>query len=295
MLSSKGKQRVQGILLLAPISVFYLLIIGGGLFETVSESLKLTGAGAGMGIDNYIKLLGSGEFTGGFWYSFYLAFTATVVATLLGIVTAYFIVTSKNRIINRITKFVLNTGIILPYLYVIFLAILYLSRTGLLSRLLFNLGLINDFSAFPQLLNTPSGFGIIWVYIFKGVPFIALFVLNIMSKVSRRFQAVANNLGANRWQVLRRIYIPVCSNSIVWSSTILFAYAFGSFEVPYFLSAYSPSTASVTTFNLFTGSSAESYQMSMAANVLIFILGTLLVVLFSVVMRKITGGRRMEQ
>jgi putative spermidine/putrescine transport system permease protein len=283
--------------LLAPITVFYILIIGGGLFETILESLKSVGADgeAAISIGNYVQLLGTGEFTNGFWYSLYLAFVATIIATFLGVIIAYFIITSKNRIINKISRLVLNAGVIIPYLYVIFLAMLYLSKTGLLSRLLYNLGIISDFSAFPQLLNTSAGIGIIWVYVFKGTPFIALFVLNIMSKVSKKYQDISRNLGANRWQVLRKIYIPICSRAIVWSSTILFAYAFGSFEVPFFLSAFSPSTAAVTTFKLFTGNTSGSYYMSMAANVMIFIFGTILVVLFSVLMRKIAGGRRMEQ
>ena len=247
MLNSNRKQKLQGMLLLAPISIFYMIVIGGGFFETVLESLKSVGENneAGISFNNYLSLLKSGDFTNGFLYSFYLACVATIIATFLGIVIAYFIVTSTNKIINKISRFVLNTGVIMPYLYVIFLAILYLSKTGILSRLLFNLGLISDFSEFPQLLYTSSGLGIIWVYIFKGTPFIALFVLNIMSKVSARYQDISKNLGANKWQVLRRIYIPICSNAIVWSSTILFAYAFGSFEVPYFLSAFSPRTASV--------------------------------------------------
>ena len=283
--------------MLAPITIFYIFIIGGGFFETISESLKTVGVDgeAGVGVGNYLSLIRDGDFTNGFLYSFYLAFVATVIAAFLGIVVAYFIVTSKNKIINKISRFVLNTVVILPYLYVVFLSILYLARTGLLSRLLFSLGIISDFDGFPQLLNTPAGLGIIWVYIFKGTPFIALFVLNIMSKVSNRFQDISRNLGASKWQVLRKIYIPICSNSIVWSTTILFAYAFGSFEVPYFLSAFSPSTAAVSTFKLFTGNTSQSFYMSMAANVLIFLFGTLLVIAFSFLMRKITGGRRIEE
>jgi len=83
-------------------------------------------------------------------FSLYLALVATMLSTVFGVLIAYAFVTSKNRMIKGVVRKSLQTGLIIPYIYVVFLAILLFSQTGFILRVLFNLGLITYLKNFQR-------------------------------------------------------------------------------------------------------------------------------------------------
>jgi hypothetical protein len=87
------------------------------------------------------------DFWSNTFYSLYLA-AASLLATVVGTLTAYGIATSEATPLRRLSERVMQAGLVLPYLYAVFLAFLLLGQAGLLSRLALALGLI-DSQAFP--------------------------------------------------------------------------------------------------------------------------------------------------
>ncbi len=279
--------------LVFPICTLYILLIGGGLIETVKESLGYIPA---LGLNTvsflwYREVLGQQHFLRDMLYSVYLAATATIVSTLFGIFISYAFVTTKNGFIKSIVKKALQAGLIIPYLYVVFLALQFLSQTGFISRLLYHMGFVKDFTRFPALVFDRTGFAMIWVFVFKGTPFIALFTLHIMSKISHAYGDVAASLGAGGLNILRRIYIPLSARTIVWSSCIVFAYALGSFEVPYLLGSLSPVPLSSRLYSLFIHVDLGVIPRAMALNVILLGLGGILIGLYAVLLKFILRGR----
>lgn len=280
--------------LLAPILILYILLIGGGLIETIKESMgyiPVLGFNT-VNLDSYKEIFRQDSFLRDMMYSVYIAGTATILSTFLGITIAYCFVTSRNSLIKVIVKKTLQMGLIIPYLYVVFLAMLTLSQTGFASRLMYNIGVLKDLKSFPELIFDRMGLGIIWVYVFKGTPFIALFVLNVMSKISSTYEDVAKSLSASGLTILRKIYIPLSSGAIIWASCIVFAYALGSFEVPYLLGSISPVSLSSRLYSLFINPNLSVIPRGMAMNVIILILGGSIVGVYAMLLKILLKGKR---
>jgi putative spermidine/putrescine transport system permease protein len=287
-------KRITPYALLSPILILYILLIGGGLIETVKESMgyiPVLGLNT-FSLDSYKEIFRQNSFLRDLLYSVYIAGTATILSTFLGIIIAYCFVTSRNSRIKAIVKKTLQMGLIIPYLYVVFLAMITLSQTGFTSRLMYNIGVLKDLKSFPELIFDRMGLGIIWVYVFKGTPFIALFVLNVMSKISSTYEDVAKSLSASGLTILRKIYMPLSSRAIIWTSCIVFAYALGSFEVPYLLGNISPVSLSARLYSLFINPDLNSIPKGMALNIIIIVLGGAIVGVYAMMLKFFLKGRR---
>ncbi|WP_291636336.1 ABC transporter permease [Clostridium sp.] len=287
-------KRITPYVLLSPILILYIFLIGGGLIETVKESMgyiPVLGFNT-FNLDSYKEIFGQNSFLKDMLYSVYIAVMATILSTFLGIIIAYCFVTSRNSLIKGIVKKILQMGLIIPYLYVVFLAMLMLSQTGLISRLMYNIGVLKDLKSFPELVFDRRGLGIIWVYVFKGTPFIALLVLNVMSKISSTYEDVAKSLNASGLTILRKIYIPLSSGAIIWTSCIVFAYALGSFEVPYLLGSISPVSLSSKLYSLFINPNLSAIPKGMAMNVILIILGGIIIGVYAMLLKILLKGRR---
>ncbi|MGV8905962.1 MAG: ABC transporter permease [Acetobacterium sp.] len=284
----------QHSLLLLPIILLYSLFIGGGLWAVMIES---TGFIPGLGLtqfslNHYREILGNPDFLESLGYSLYLALVSASVSTVFGVFIAYKMVTSQSRMMNRLTKKMLQAGIVLPYLYVVFLIMLMMNRTGFISRVFYQLGFINGLEQFPNLVFDPLGLGIILTFVVKGTPFIALFVVNVMANISNTYTQVAKTLGANNPEILKKIYLPLSSNVILWTSAIIFAYDLGSFEVPYLLGNVKVMSLSSKLYSLYINPNIATIPAAMAMNLTLLWVGLISVGIYSLVLERILRGKR---
>lgn len=286
------KKRMAPYVLIAPVVVIYTIFIAGGVTMTLKESLGYIPA-LGLNeisLNSYRTILGRADFIKSIGYSLYLAFVSASLSTIIGIGIAYAFVTSENGMVKRAVRRILQSGMIIPYLYVVFLTITIFSRTGFISRFLYQIGLIDGFEAFPSLIYDPMGFGIICVFVFKGTPFVALFLINVMARIGERYGDVAKTLGAKDLSILRRIYLPLSANTVIWTSAVLFAYDLGSFEVPYLLSSISPVPLSVTFYRTYTRPDLTYMPDAMAIAMVIFVVGVIAVGLYALGIRRLLKG-----
>lgn len=280
-------------LLISPLLLLYLLLPGWGLVNTIIESTGYIPA-LGLtvpGTDAYRSILADPGFFGNLLFSLYTALTATVLSTILGVALSYILSTSRTSLLRNITLRLLQTGLVMPYLYVVFLAVLFLSRTGVLSRILYLAGILEDYERFPALVFDKEGKGIILSFVFKGTPFVTLFTVNIMSRISTRFGDVARTLSVHSVQRLFKIYLPLSAKAIVWSSSILLVYSIGSFEVPYFLGVLTPESLSAQAFSIYLSPDIGDIPLSMAMNSMIFFISIACVSLYAALLRFLLSGR----
>ena len=257
---------------LLPAIILILMVTGALMLMAVTSLIDPAGSGS-ITLVHYRKLLADPTFWPNTLYSLYLAVAASLLATAVGTLTAYGIATSETAAVRRLSERVMQAGLVLPYLYAVFLAFLLLGQAGLLSRLALSLGVIDNQASFPALIFDPAGLGMIWVYAFKGIPFVTLMTLTIMTRINRQYQGVARTLGAGGLQQLLRIYLPLSRRVILWSCLVLFAYALGSFEVPHFLSAFTPRPLAASLYSLYLRPGISSYYEAMAQGMLMLVIG----------------------
>ena len=273
--------------MLLPLILLYLIFIAGGFLDILKESLgfiPVLGFKT-LKINAYTEIIENKRFIINLGFSIYVTLTATLLSALLSIIISYSFIITNNKYLKLITTKALQAGLIIPYLYSIFLAMLFLTKTGFISRLFYNLGIIKNFDNFPELIFDNYGIGIIFVYVLKATPFISLFLINVMSKISNTYKDISKTLGAKDDIILKKIYLPLCTNTIIWTSSVILAYDFGSFEVPYLLASNYPTPLSRDLYSLFINPDISNIPKAMAMNIIIFVIGVTLVLFYSLIIK----------
>ena len=183
--------------------------------------------------------------------------------------------------------------ILVPHAVVAVFVIQILSQTGLVARVAYALGLLEDYAAFPQLLFTPSYLGTILAYLWKETPFVAYFVLAFMSGISDTLGEAAENLGASAlrsfWEVTLPLSIPVISKA----GLIIFIFAFGGYELPLLLGSTLPKALAVQTHLMYMSPDLLQRPLAMAMNGVVLLLSSGMALAYSLVIhhlnRKIGG------
>ncbi len=276
-------------LLILPVCLLYIVFIGGGLLASILESFGyIPSIGlTQLNVHSYTTILTNVGFWESLGYSIYLAVVSTFTASALGVFLAYCFISSNHIILKWITQKILQLGLVLPYLYAIFIITTFFSQSGFLSRVLYAFGFIKEASQFPVLLNEPLGIGIIMVYIFKGTPFVALFTINVMSRVSKQYEEVALTLGAENFTLFRKVYLPLTCSTVQWCSFVLLGFTIGSFEAPYILSSIEPVALQVKLYSLYISPDIQQIPSTMAMSILVLIAGVLTAGVYIVLIGKL--------
>ncbi len=161
-----------------------------------------------------------------FWRSVWLALTTTVVTFLVGFPTAWFIATRPAA--SRPIWLFLITIPFWTNLLIRTFAINEIIRTeGLLNQLLLGLGLIG---APLQILYTDTAVLIGMTYVY--LPLMVLPLFAAIDRFDMRLLEAGYDLYAGRWQVLRRVILPIVRPGIVAGSILVFVPALGAYVTP---------------------------------------------------------------
>ncbi|AGB41126.1 ABC-type spermidine/putrescine transport system, permease component I [Halobacteroides halobius DSM 5150] len=209
----------------------------------------------------YIKVLSSPEFLDALQYSLYISFMSSVIAVVLGVFLAYQLVKLPKE--HKLVRLIYKLPIIVPHIVASLLVFLFFTQSGLVSRLLYKLDLIEQLKSFPALVFDSWGMGIILVYLWKEIPFVALVTYTVLKHINNSFSQVAANLGANRHQIFWNIYFPLSLPSIGSAFIIVFAFSFGAFEIPYLLGPTYPKTLPVMAYQSYISSDLSQRPIAM--------------------------------
>ncbi|SJZ37593.1 ABC transporter permease [Selenihalanaerobacter shriftii] len=200
----------------------------------------------------YIEVFSSPEFIDALKYSLYISFVSSVGAVVIGVLLAYQLVKLSDK--YRLVQLLYKLPIIVPHIIASLLVFLFFTQSGLLSRLLYHFGILEQITDFPNLIFDQWGIGIIFVYLWKEIPFIALVVYTVLKHINTSFEEVAANLGANQRQIFWNIYFPLSLPSIGSAFIIVFAFSFGAFEIPFLLGPTYPNTLPVMAYQNYISS-----------------------------------------
>lgn len=263
-------------------------ILLSALFKALQVSLgyyPISGL-TDLSLDYYQLVLTDPQFQRSLLYTLYLTLTTAVISLALGLGLALLLLKlseGKGWLVRLV-----QLPITLPHIIVVMMVIQMVSQTGFLSRVALILG---QEGGFPLLVHDKRGIGIILVFLYKQIPYVAVTLLAILKKVNFGYMMVAKNLGASFWQRFWHIILPLIQPTLVTLFVILFAFVFGSFEVPYMLGSPSRETLAVTAYNLFGQADLSSRPQGMALNVVMSVICTSVVLASLAISRRLPGGR----
>jgi spermidine/putrescine transport system permease protein len=161
-----------------------------------------------------------------FWRSIKLSFTTTVLALLFGFPTAYFIATRPERQ-RPIWLFLVTIPFWTNLLIRTFAMMEVIRNEGIVNVVLLKLGIISQ----PiQMLFTDFAIMLGMLYVF--FPLMVLPLYASMEKLDFRLVEAGYDLYATRFQVLRRIIIPLVKPGIVAGCILVFIPALGAYVTP---------------------------------------------------------------
>lgn len=272
--------RFRVALMLAPA----LIVIGGlfigGLLLALVQSLgyfPAIGENA-FTLKHYTALIFDKEFHRSLFLTFTLSSIATLISAVLGLVCAVSLREVARR--SRIANVLLQIPLAMPHLVIGVVLINLIASSGLIARLAFAINIINTPADFPALTADAYGFGIIAAYVIKETPFILLMTLAVLVRTQDEYEHVARTLGANRWQRLRYVTLPLAAPAVVSSALLVFAFIFGAFEIPFLLGRTYPAMLSVVAQRRFLSTDLSERPDAIAVAVCLAIISSLLVYLY---------------
>ena len=252
-------------LLMAPA----LVLVAVFLYGVVNGVLQ------GFGI---MPFIGMADFTFEYWaealtrsdlaasvgFSLYIALVSSVVALAGGIVlSAALCAVRRTRLLALID---VQIPLMCAHILVVLAAVSLFSGSGLVPRILYHLGLVSAPTDFPSVVGDPSGWGILATYVWKEVPFVAFCTVTLMGHVSDRFGEAAAAMGASPVRSFLTVTLPLCKGALLKAFLVVFAFAFGAYEVPFLLGPTSPKALPVLAYLEFQNPDIANRCVAMALN-----------------------------
>ena len=214
------------LLLLLPALAGFFGLFFYPMFLTVILSFRPEGQTVGWTLENYTMFLSDPDGRWVIYLTFILALGCTAFSVLLSVPLSL-ILREKIRG-HRFYRLMVLIPLVVPGL---------IGALGLLlfwgSRGWFNLFLTQlvPFVQRPVRMNYTMH-GLILFYVWLYFPYTCVTTLSTLESLDQGIEEAGAVSGANRWQVLRHIVLPLITPGILAGSVLTFMAAFGAFSVP---------------------------------------------------------------
>ncbi len=158
-----------------------------------------------------------------FWRSIWIAIVTTLVCLILAYPVAYILSNKKG-----------NNNTLL-FLFIVPMWLNMLLRTYSWLTILEKNGLINNFLAFlgfEKINFLYTDFAVVLGMVYNFLPFMILPIYTVLTKIDKSIIEAAEDLGADKRQVFRRVVFPMSLPGVVSGITMVFMPALTSFVVP---------------------------------------------------------------
>lgn len=263
------------------VSLLFLAGIANGLIQSFGmlPSLGLTE----ISLQYYKELFARGDFISSLLFSVRIALISSLLSVGIGVAICAFFVRLKYT--GGLPVRIVQLPIVVPHVVVAFFVIHFFAQNGLLARILFHLGAIENQAQFPLLVFDRNGIGIILGYLWKEAPFIVYFVLSLMASIDEGLGEASVNLGASRLHTFFRVTLPLCLPTVVGGFLILFTFSLGAYELPYILGATEPKVLPIWAYIQYTHPDLHNRPYAMAVNGIIVLLSAAAVGLWAILRR----------
>lgn len=241
-------------------------------------------------LDYFFALWGRPDFWRDVAYTAGFSASAAFLIVLLGAFIAWSLSGSRHLSLRILISVCLALTVILPYGAVALATQTLLGQSGLLARMAAQWHWIQSPSDFPVLLYTPFGLGLWFPYLWKGSAFVALVLKPYFDKIRNSFELEARTLGAGGLTLWHSLYLPSSAGLLALAGGVMFAFIFGSLEVPVWLGALTPELLPARYFALLLHPDLHKLPERMALVVTMAVLCLSLTLLFSALMLQVFKG-----
>ena len=275
-------------LLLTPALMVIVILFLGGLLLGLARSfnyMPVIGL-TDFNFDAYINVFSNYEFYQSVGLSLYIAVTATVIATILAVASALLL--RETFAGKRIVTFFFQLNLTIPHIVGAVAMLFLLTQSGFLARVTHFFGIIDRPVDFPIMIFDDYSLGIIIQYVWKEKPFMGLITLAILQSIGDDYEEVAQSLGANRWQRLFHVIIPLITPGVMRAYVVAFAFTFGAFEVPYLIGKTYPTVLPVLAYHRYTDVDLKLRPEAMAMALVLAAISTILIFTYMAISRRFT-------
>ena len=233
----------------------------------------------GIGWDGLWEILTSERILKSLQLSFSAALIAALVNVVFGLLLAWCLVRYTfpgKRIVDALVDlpFALPTavaGIALTSLY---------APTGWIGQYLSPLGI--------EVAYTPIG--ITLALIFIGLPFVVRTVQPVLSDIETELEEAASALGANRWQTITKIILPILFPALLTGFALAFARGVGEYGSVIFIAGNQPYKTEIAPLMII--SRLEEYDYAGATTIAVVMLVLSFAILFLINLVQAWASRR---
>ena len=197
-------------------------------------------------------------------YSVYLALVSAAFALVGGVSLAAAL--TRLRAGGAMRMAALQLPIMTMHALVALAVAFVFSGSGLAARVLRVLGLVQTPADFSSVVGDPSGWGIILVYVWKELPYIAFCTVTVMANISQSLGAAAVTCGASPVRTFFGVTLPLCAPAALRAFLVVFVFALGAYEVPFLLGATTPKALPVLAYIEFQDPDIVNRCYAMALN-----------------------------
>ena len=189
-------------------------------------------ASGGFTLANFARM---GTYAVVFTRSFKLAIIATIICLLIGYPVSY-IMSKEGPRFQRIAMVLIMLPMWMNFLLRTYSWMSILENNGLLSQLFQKIGLIalynqvfgTDLSYF-RLINTQGA--VVLGMVYNYLPFMILPIYSVIIKLDRSLIEAAHDLGANTFNVFRRVILPLSLPGVLSGITMVFVPSVSTFAI----------------------------------------------------------------
>jgi len=274
------REKIQVPIMLAPALAIIIILFMGGLIMGLMQSLGYMPVidEYDLTLQAYINIFTDPVFLRSLALTCWIGFGTTIFSTALAIICA--LVLRQSLWAKKFVTFIFQLNVPVPHIVGAIAVIFLFSQSGLLSRLTYFARLTSDPADFPALVFDKYGIGIIIEYLWKATPFTGVILLAVLQSLGEDYEDLARTLGANSWQRFWHVILPLIMPGVLRSSILVFAFAFGAFEVPFLLGQRYPMALPVLAFEYYHDVDLGFRREAMAISMIIAALITILILLY---------------
>ena len=264
------------LLFIVPLTSLFGLSLG----KSVTGSLAL---GSEPGIDNYVRVLTRAIYAESIVRSIGLAAVASRATLILGYPLAYLMAKTRNPLRNNVLMVIVLSSMQLDMIVRLYGLMVLLGDNGLINATLIEWGVIS--SPLPLMYNM---FGIVVGLVQVGLPFMVLSLTGVIRSLDPSLEDAARSLGANRWQTIRQIVLPLTMPGILAGTILVFALALSSYAVPTLMGGFKVMVLPIHIYQQIAENAR--FQFGAALAVVLFVISLAAVAIYQQAVRRSTRG-----
>ena len=202
--------------------------------------------GGFVGLENWATVLTSYYFVDSLLFTLKVAIISTALAMVIAVACA--LALRRTFIGKKLVVLMFQFNLTIPRMAAAMMLLLLLSQTGLISQVSHALGITQGTADFPYLIQDQAGLGLIIAFTWKFFPYIGMSVLGILQGASQEYEDQAAVLGVGRFRRFWHVTLPMIVPATSIASIIVFAAAFGDYEIPMVLGSPSHRVLSIFTY-----------------------------------------------